>query len=109
MIRFIFVFVMFIHGLLHLIGLSKSYHSGNGGILRLFKGLSVLWLFASLFFMIAILLFLLKDSSFVYVVMVAIVFSQVLIFLNWEEAKFGTIVNILILAAIFSDILVISI
>ena len=80
-------------------GFAKSYNYGN--IVQLTKYISkpvgLLWLITAIFFSIAVLLFLLKKESWSYIAIIAAVISQILIITVWKDAKFGTILNVLIL------------
>jgi hypothetical protein len=54
-------------------------------------------LFAAILFVAATLLFLLKNESWPYIAVVAVAISQILIITVWKDAKFGSILNIVIL------------
>ncbi|WP_462254747.1 DUF6544 family protein [Ferruginibacter sp.] len=99
MLKYFFAFIMLIHGLIHFMGFAKAY--GFGNITQLIKDISkpngLLWLFAAILFIAATLLFLLKKESWPYIAIVAAVISQILIITVWKDAKFGTILNIIIL------------
>jgi hypothetical protein len=57
----------------------------------------LLWLSTAVLFILCIALYLLKKDSWTYFALIAVVLSQILIISNWQEAKFGTIANVLIL------------
>ncbi len=90
---------MLIHGLIHFMGFAKAYNYGN--ITQLTKYISkpvgVLWLITAILFIVAVLLFLLKKESWPYIAIIAVIISQILIINVWKDAKFGTILNIIIL------------
>jgi hypothetical protein len=98
-IKYIFIFITLIHGLIHFMGFSKAF--GYGHITQLTKEISkpmgILWFATGLLFIICIGLYLLKKDSWAYFALLATVLSQVLIINNWQDAKFGTIANVLIL------------
>jgi hypothetical protein len=105
MLKYIFAFLLLIHGLIHIMGFAKAY--GYGNIQQLTKEISKpvgsLWLFACLLFLISITGVLLQKEWWPVIALFAVVLSQVLILLSWKDAKFGTIANMLILlTAIFS-------
>ena len=99
MLKYLFAFIMLIHGLIHFMGFAKAYNYGN--ITQLTKYISkpvgVLWLITAILFIVAVLLFLLKKESWPYIAIIAAVISQILIIAVWKDAKFGTILNIIIL------------
>ncbi len=99
MLKYIFSFLMLIHGLIHFMGFAKAYSFGN--ITQLTKEISkangLLWLATALFFIIATMLFLLKKDNWLYIVAIAAVISQILIVASWQDAKFGTIVNVIVM------------
>jgi hypothetical protein len=99
MLNYIFSFVFLIHGLIHLIGFAKAFHYGN--ITQLTKYISKstgsIWFITAVLFVVAGALFLFKKESWLYIAIVAVVISQVLIILVWKDAKFGTILNSVIL------------
>ena len=102
MLRYLFVFMIFIHGLIHLMGFAKAF--GYGNIDQISSGIShingVFWLLAFLLFVLACILFLLKNDNWLWIAILGSIISQVLIFKLWNEAKFGTIANLLIVAVV---------
>jgi len=104
MIRYLFVSLMFIHGLIHLMGFIRAFGYGvanqiSGEISR-FNGM--FWLAATLLFMLASILFLLKNESWLWVAILACIISQILIITLWKYAKFGTIANVIIVFAVLA-------
>ena len=99
MLKYFLPFILFAHGLIHVMGFSKAF--GYGNITQLTKEISkplgIVWLTTGILFILCIALFLLKKDSWFYFAIAAIVFSQILIINNWNDAKFGTIANIIIL------------
>ena len=99
MLKYLFAFVLFIHGLIHLMGFAKAYNYGNITQLTKYisKPIGSVWLITATLFIVAVLLFLLKKDSWLYFAIIAAVISQFLIISVWKDAKFGTILNIIIL------------
>ena len=99
MLKYLFSFILLIHGLIHFMGFAKAYNYGN--ITQLTKEISkangLIWLFAAILFVVATALLLLKKESWPYIAIVAAVISQILIITVWKDAKFGTLLNIIIL------------
>jgi CHASE2 domain-containing sensor protein len=98
----VFISIIIIHGLIHLMGFAKSF-----GLLRITelsqdisKPLGLLWLLSAiLFFSVGILYLSNKDWWWIPGIF-AIILSLFLIVVFWQDAKFGIIPNIIILAAV---------
>ena len=99
MLKYFFAFILLIHGLIHFMGFAKAYNYGNITQITKYisKPLGALWLINAILFIVAVLLFLLKKESWSYIAIIAAVISQILIITVWKDAKFGTILNIIIL------------
>jgi hypothetical protein len=99
MLKTIFIFITVIHGLIHFMGFSKAF--GYGNITQLTKEISkptgLVWFLTAMLFIICVALYLLKKDSWVYFALIAVVLSQILIINSWQDAKFGTIANVIIL------------
>ena len=99
MLKYIFAFIILIHGLIHFMGFAKAF--GYGNITQLTKHISkpaaLLWLIIAFLFLVAVLLFLLKKETWPYIAITAVVISQILIITVWKDAKFGTITNVIVL------------
>lgn len=99
MIKTLAFLLIFIHGLIHLLGFVKAFEFA--GIDQLTKFISkpqgLLWLLAALMFLLTGILFALNYECWWLVSVPTFILSQVLIFVNWNDAKFGTIANILML------------
>ena len=99
MLKYFFAFILLIHGCIHFMGFAKAFSYGN--ITQLTKEISkpagMLWLVTAFLFIAATLLFLLKNQSWPIIGIVAVIISQVLIISTWNDAKFGSIANIIIL------------
>lgn len=110
MLRIIFASVLVIHALLHLIGFAKAWATGPKGQLSgdTFIHLSghpskvtgVAWLLAATLFLCAALGFLLRKEWYWIPAAAALVVSQVLIIMDWPDAKYGTILNIAVLVVV---------
>lgn len=99
MLKYIFIFVTLFHGLIHFMGFAKACNYGN--ITQLTKEISkpigIVWLTTGFLFLICLTLYLFKNQSWAYFGLIAVVVSQILILDNWNDAKFGTIANGIIL------------
>ena len=102
--RAAFVFIVFVHGLIHLMGFLKAFRLADIRELTLhisgFAGM--LWLCAAcLFVMYGILM--VTGVKYAWVVgLAAVVVSQILAIWFWKDARFATIPNLLILTVAIS-------
>ncbi len=106
MLKYFFSFIMFIHGLIHLMGFAKAYNYGNITVLtkNISKPNGLLWFGVAILFILATLLCLLKNEGWSYIAIVTVVISQILIITHWKDAKLGTILNIIILFVAISSL-----
>ena len=100
--KIFFFIVIVMHGLLHLVGFIKSFNlielSELTNPIPRFQG--VLWLITSLMLFIC-LYGLWYDYHWWWMMAIpAVVISQTLIILDWNEASIGTVANIIVLVAI---------
>ncbi len=100
--RYVLGFIILIHGLIHFMGFAKAF--GYGTITQITKNISkplgALWMITALLFVGTAILLFLKNDSWLWVALIAAVLSQVLIITVWNDAKFGSIANIIILVVI---------
>jgi len=101
MLKYIFGFFIFVHGLIHFMGFAKAFNYGNITALtkEIAKPAGVAWLVAAFLFAAAAILFLFKKDSWSIIAVVAVILSQLMIITSWRDAKFGTIANIIIVLA----------
>ncbi|MDO1446717.1 hypothetical protein Q0590_10670 [Rhodocytophaga aerolata] len=110
MIRVIFAFLLSVHGLIHVLGFVKEFGlarvDGLSGQTTLalsdnwHKPVGLLWLAACVLFIGAAVGYLAKKEWWMMVAFAAVILSQALLILYWQDAKFGTLANVLILAGI---------
>ena len=102
MLRIFFVLLLLLHGLIRLMGFVKAF--GLASVAQLSGQISrpagVLWLAAALLFVASALLFLLKKEGWWMAGAAALLLSQVLIFSQWRDAKFGSIANLIVLIGV---------
>jgi len=106
MLRYLFAFILLIHGLIHFMGFSKAF--GFAAMKQLSIPISrlagTIWLITGLLLIVTIILFLIKNNYWWIAAIISVIFSQVLIIGVWNDAKYGTIANFLILiVAIISN------
>ncbi|WP_079505844.1 DUF6920 family protein [Mesobacillus jeotgali] len=98
----LFFILMLFHGLIHIMGWLKSF--GFAEINAITQGIpkiiGVFWLFATLLFVFVAVSYLLKMEWWIIPAVIAVMTSQILILMTWQDAKFGTIPNIIIFIAI---------
>jgi len=107
LIRYSFILILLAHGLIHLIGFAFSL--GIAGrpqksLINVTKGyttiLGIAWLLTSLLF-IASAIFYYVDYDFYWITLsLAFIFSQTLIIMYWPSAKYGSVINAIVLIAV---------
>ncbi len=105
--RIFLLILLVLHGLIHLIGFVHEFQLANvrqlSGKLSVpvgpmgLKVLGVLWLTTTALFLLGAVQVLRSQENWSILVLIAIVFSQVLILLYWKDAKAGTAANMLLL------------
>jgi hypothetical protein len=95
----IFTLILAIHGLIHLMGFAKAFGYGNLTQLttEISKLIGILWLITAGLFIVTTGLFLLRKDEWSIAGIIAVIISQFLIFTVWQDAKFGTLANVIIL------------
>lgn len=100
--RVLFIILMLFHGLIHLMGFVKAFQIAEMNQLQtpISKPMGILWLIATILFVLAIVLFYISDYWFVPATAAALI-SSALIISSWSDARFGTIPNVIILIVCF--------
>jgi hypothetical protein len=100
------IILVFIHGILHLLGFTIAFNltklSEVAISISRFNGF--LWLVAGMLIISTVLFYLYNKEWWWIPAGLALLLSQYLIILNWHEAKYGTLVNVIILAIILISI-----
>src|SRR6476469_6677342 len=93
--------LLFVHGLIHLTGFMRAWKYNSSPAPAQFNNslpiVASFWLLCCIGFLSSSFSFLLKQSWWWMPAMVSILLSQVLIVLNWKEARWGTAINFLVL------------
>lgn len=99
MLKIFFLIVVFIHGLIHLLGFLKAFQFAEINQLTQYisKPMGILWLIALILFLAAAIQFISNHNLWWITGLAVVILSQVLIILFWQDAKFGTIPNVIIL------------
>lgn len=99
MIRFIFFFIVLMHGLIHLLGFVKAFEWSP--VQQLTKEISrsfgLIWLSVALLFILTASLYFVGKGYWWIIGIPTLVLSQLLIAFYWQDAKFGTIANLIVL------------
>ena len=102
MFRYILFFILIIHGMIHFMGFAKAF--GYGAVSQLTKDISrqmgAWWFFTAVLFIAAAVIFLTNKDTWWMTASVAAIISQVLIISSWQDAKFGTIANCIVIGAV---------
>jgi hypothetical protein len=93
--------IILLHGLIHFMGFTKAFGYGNMQQLKIpiSKTTGLLWLVIAFLFITAAVLFLQHKQSWWMVALPTAILSQIIITMSWQDAKAGTIANIIILIA----------
>ena len=100
--RIAFLILVIIHGLIHLLGFVKAYELSEIKALTqpISKTFGAVWLIAFIMLSISALLFVFRNSNWWMFGAIAVLISQFLIIYFWQDARAGTIPNIIILIAV---------
>lgn len=95
--KYAFAILLCIHGLIHLMGFVKAFYLTdiNKQVLGISKPIGSIWLIVFLLFVISASQFLTHKKWF-YIAFAAAFVSQILIIMTWKEAKYGTIINVIV-------------
>jgi hypothetical protein len=104
MLKIFFLIVLFIHGMIHTLGFLKAYQLAEINQLtqNISKPMGILWLIGLILFLAAAIQFISNHDLWWITALAAVILSQVLIILFWQDGKFGTIANIIILLSVIA-------
>jgi hypothetical protein len=87
------------HGLVHFFGFTQAFSPPGPSSTEpnISKPKGVLWLITALLFIVSSVLLYLASEWWWIVAVIAAVFSEGMILTSWKDAKFGTVVNIIVL------------
>lgn len=102
MLKTTFIIIVLLHGLIHVLGFLKAFdYADITAITReISKPSGIFWLTATILFLLTSLFFILRNDVWVYFGLASVIISQSLIFMYWQDTRYGTIANILILLVI---------
>ncbi|MFO7719058.1 MAG: DUF6544 family protein [Gillisia sp.] len=94
-----FLILLFLHGIIHVLGFLKAFHLAE--IAQLYrpipKALGILWLLCTILFLAVFLLLIYNRSWWPFFAIAAVILSQTLIIIFWQDAKFASVLNLVIL------------
>ncbi|MDZ7808565.1 MAG: hypothetical protein U5K71_15850 [Gracilimonas sp.] len=101
-----FVIFMVLHGLIHLLGFLKAFELAEIKELRMpiTKASGMIWLITSILFIVTAALYLSNSGLYLGFGVSGVTLSQALIWRDWEDAKFGSIPNLIFGIALFLSI-----
>lgn len=102
MIRWIFVALVALHALIHLMGFAKAFGLAELPQLAqpISRAMGIAWLGAAVILLGTAGLAAAGQRSWWIAALGAVILSQVVIATSWGDAKFGTVINLIILAAV---------
>lgn len=104
MFRYILSLLMFLHGSVHLVGTAKGYGYNIPQLTHNISGVvGSCWLITAFLFITASILLVMRKELWFLVASMGLIASQLLIILNWADAKWGSVVNIIILLAVLVE------
>lgn len=92
-----FIIFMVLHGLIHLLGFVKAFEFAEVKELKMpiTRSSGIVWLITSLLFIITAVLHVSGSGLYIGFGVIGITLSQALIWRDWEDAKFGSIPNLI--------------
>jgi hypothetical protein len=100
--KWVYIGLILVHGLIHIMGFAKAF--GLAELPRinrpLSKGMGVAWLVTGLALLLTAALLIGNTRTWWGVGLWAVVLSQIVIVSSWSDAKFGTVVNVILLAGL---------
>lgn len=101
MLKFIFAGILLLHGLIHATGFTNAFGWGSTGqfIKDISRPVGLLWLIAAVLFILCAVIYLSGKTNWAFIGVAAVILSQVIIFFQWQDAKWGTLLNTFILFA----------
>lgn len=103
MMKTAFIIFMVLHGLIHLLGFLKAFDLAEVNELKLpiTRSSGIIWLLTSILFLITAFLFYISSGMYIWLGVTAVILSQTLIWRDWEDARYGSIPNLIIALILF--------
>lgn len=102
--KFLFAFLLLTHSLIHLLGVIKAFRPEKFPQLsrNISKPEGGVWALAFFLLIASFVLYLNNDEMWPAMAIGGVILSQVLVSLNWEDARYGTFANLLIMGVALS-------
>ncbi|NWF89671.1 MAG: hypothetical protein HXY50_09440 [Ignavibacteriaceae bacterium] len=102
--KWFFFSIVIIHAFIHALGFLKSFKLAEINQLtqQISKPMGILWLIALILFLAAAIQLMIDHNLWWLTGLAAVILSQFLIILFWQDAKFGTIANIIVLLSVIA-------
>ena len=99
--RILFIIILLTHGLIHLMGFLKAYKLGEINLLTQYitKPYGIAWLVTALLFFLTLIQYVARNEWWWLMALFGVILSQFLILIFWQDAKFATVPNLIILTA----------
>ena len=101
------IFIILLHGLIHLMGFVKAFDLAEVSELTLpiSRSWGLLWFLTALTLILSGGLWMLNVSTWWIPAIIGVILSQILVFTFWQDARFGSIPNLILLIVIVSGFL----
>ena len=103
--RIAFFLLLAVHGLIHAFGFVKAFAISDLKQLTqsIPRSFGFLWLSACILLVIAAVMFAFRNINWMWLALIGILVSQALIIYFWQDAKFGTVANVMIFFGIIME------
>ena len=103
--RTFFFTLILLHGIIHLFGFIKAFEIAEISELTLpiNRGWGLLWFLTALTLILSGGLWMLNVSAWWIPAIIGVILSQILVLIFWQDARFASIPNLVILTVIFSS------
>lgn len=100
-----FLILVVLHGLLHTLGFVKAFDISELNLLtqNISRPFGILWLSACVLLVIAAAMLAFENGKWMWLGLIGILISQTLIIYFWQDAKFGTVANVIIFFGIVAE------
>lgn len=107
MIRHLFIALIVIHGLIHLVGAIKGFQWAEIAALSapVSKVRGLIWLISSILLVGTAILCGIRSQQWIWLGLAALILSQLLITAYWQDARFGTVPNLILALVIVGGFL----
>lgn len=104
--RIPFLIILALHSLIHLLGFAKAFGLASLPQLtkHITKPLGLAWLITTLLLAAAVVMLTLRNNLWWIPALAGVLISQILIVLSWQDARFGTVANVLILIVVIATL-----